>query len=300
MTPETPAALDAIGFIAGCGESAGELESRVQKCRLAWAELEEKLNSAEETGCFGVKFTASDRIPAEVIDEAGEITQKLYGFRMQEIPGFYLSRGVGLLWGGCLIGDPEENLSLLFLRSTFRNRTKWLFYQRKELMAHELCHSARQMICDLSLEEHFAYQTSPSRLRRYLGNCFIRDTDALLFFVPTLILLAAQISRIFWLPALPILPFWIMALAAPLWLFARNTISRRSVKQAANALKRAGVEQFQAVMFRCTRSELDKIAATVHDRASLLDYVNKKAGEELRWQVILQRFIVPPDAGEEI
>lgn len=291
------AALDAAGFIAGCGESAAELLQRVERHRQAWAAVNESLASGGKAEYFGVTITADDRIPPEVMTEAGDLTDELYAFRMTEIPGFYLSRGVGMLWGGCLIGDPDESLALLFLRGSFRNRRKWLFYNRQELTAHELCHSARQMISDLSLEEHFAYQTSPSRLRRYLGNCFIRDLDALLFFVPTLILLAAQLCRIFWLRELPISPFWAAALAAPAWLLLRNAAARRCVKKAAAALQSAGVKKASAIMFRCTATELAEIARSVHDRDSLLAYAAPKAEAEVRWQVITERFITPD--GEE-
>ena len=210
MEIEELTALDAAGFIAGCGETEAEYLDRVSKIRAAHADFLDRLQAsgaAEALEDLTVK--SEDAIPAEFYDIPAEMTRLLYGFEVRHVPGFFLSRKVGLLWGGCLIGDPELNFSLFLLRGTFRNRKKWLFYSRDELLAHELCHSARQSLGEATLEEFFAYQTSPSKLRRNLGNCFIRDRDAVLFVLPSLLLLLAELARSFLFPAFPAWIFWI-------------------------------------------------------------------------------------------
>ena len=211
---ERYAALDASGFLPGVGEEPVDFESRIAAIRAAHEEFGEELAEKGEVVVFDeFRLRESERIPADIIAEAGEVTGGLYDFRTAHVPGFFISRDVGLLWGGCMISDTELPFSFFLIRGAFRNRQRWFLYNRRELLAHELCHSMRQPLRDVPLEEFFAYRTSPSPFRRYLGNCFIRDYDALLFVIPVFILLGSVLLQSFWLPALPVWPFWIVALA---------------------------------------------------------------------------------------
>ena len=249
------AELDGAGFLPRRGESAEQFFRRVETILGIHREFEAELAAAGEVGVYGLQLRSQDRIPDEIIGEAEEVTDRLYSFRTRHVPGFFLSRDVGLLWGGCMICDPDHPLSVFLIRGAFRKRQRWLFYNRRELLAHELCHSMRQSLEEITLEEYFAYQTSPSRLRRYLGNCFIREYDAIWFVIPALLLLLAQVAQSFWLPGLPVWPFWPVALAYPAFLLIRNGISRRLVKRAAKKLAAFGVEKPSAVLFRLDRSD---------------------------------------------
>lgn len=297
--PESPlergVAFDRAGFLPGVGEAAETFFRRVEETLAAHRAFEEELAAAGELVVFeDIRVSEAERIPAEIIAEADEVTGRLYDFRVSHVPGFFLSRDVGMLWGGCLIGDTEQLLSIFLIRGAFRNRERWLFYNRRELLAHELCHSMRQSLHDPSLEEYFAYQTSPSPLRRYLGNCFIHDYDAILFVVPALLLLLIQCLNAFWLPQLPTWPAWPLAFAYPLFLLIRNGRSRHRVKRAAKALARMGVRRPEAVLFRSTAAEIAAIGA-LPDRAAFDAWVRRRAQEEFRWEIIRRRFL---DGGE--
>ncbi len=286
---ERYAELDAAGFLPGVGEAAADFESRIAAIREAHRQFEEELSANGEVKVFQeFLLKESERIPAEIIAEADDLTGELYDFRTVHVPGFFLSRDVGLLWGGCMISDTELPFSFFLIRGAFRKRQKWFLYNRKELLAHELCHSMRQPLRDVPLEEFFAYRTSPSRFRRYLGNCFIRDYDALLFVIPVFILLGAVIVQSFLLPALPAWPFWILALAYPAYLLYRNARARHWVFKAAKALKRFGVEKPMAVLFRSTTPEIRELGK-LKSPESLRAYVDGK--QELRWQIIRRRFL---------
>ena len=286
---ERYAELDAAGFLPGVGEAAADFESRIAAIREAHRQFEEELSANGEVKVFQeFLLKESERIPAEIIAEADNLTGELYDFRTVHVPGFFLSRDVGLLWGGCMISDTELPFSFFLIRGAFRKRQKWFLYNRKELLAHELCHSMRQPLRDVPLEEFFAYRTSPSRFRRYLGNCFIRDYDALLFVIPVFILLGAVIVQSFLLPALPAWPFWILALAYPAYLLYRNARARHWVFKAAKALKRFGVEKPMAVLFRSTTPEIRELGK-LKSPESLRAYVDGK--QELRWQIIRRRFL---------
>lgn len=286
---ERYAELDAAGFLPGVGEAAADFESRIAAIREAHRQFEEELSANGEVKVFQeFLLKESERIPAEIIAEADDLTGELYDFRTVHVPGFFLSRDVGLLWGGCMISDTELPFSFFLIRGAFRKRQKWFLYNRKELLAHELCHSMRQPLRDVPLEEFFAYRTSPSRFRRYLGNCFIRDYDALLFVIPVFILLGAVIVQSFLLPALPAWPFWILALAYPAYLLYRNARARHWVFKAAKTLKRFGVEKPMAVLFRSTTPEIRELGK-LKSPESLWAYVDEK--QELRWQIIRRRFL---------
>lgn len=197
-----------------------------------------------------------------------------------------------------MISDPDEFLSIFLIRGAFRTRRKWLFYNRQELLAHELCHSMRQSLRDVPLEEFFAYQTSPSRLRRYLGNCFIREYDAVWFVIPALLLFGAQLTQSFWLPGLPVWPFWPLALAYPAFLLVRNALSRRLVFRAERRLAVFGIDNPGALLFRLTTPEIREIGGLT-DRALFDRFVEERAAAELRWRVIRSRFIRKPQEEEE-
>ena len=282
--------LDAAGFPAGRGESEDEYLERIAKIRFAHAEFSSRLeNEIEVEALPGVTVRKDDAIPPDFYDAPAEITRNLYGFEVRHVPGFFLSRQVGLLWGGCLIGDTERHFSLFLLRDTFRTRKKWFFYRRDELLAHELCHSARQALSENTLEEFFAYQTSPSALRRRFGNCFINDRDAVLFVVPPLLLLAAEILRNVWFVWFPSWIFWILALVYPAYLLIRNQRSASLLKKAKRKLEEFGVAMPLAVLFRCTREEMTEIAS-LGDAESWAGYVDAKAEREVRWRIIGERF----------
>lgn len=292
--------LDGAGFLPRRGESAEQFFRRVETILGIHREFEAELAAAGEVGVYGLQLRSQDRIPDEIIGEAEEVTDRLYSFRTRHVPGFFLSRDVGLLWGGCMICDPDHPLSVFLIRGAFRKRQRWLFYNRRELLAHELCHSMRQSLEEITLEEYFAYQTSPSRLRRYLGNCFIREYDAIWFVIPALLLLLAQVAQSFWLPGLPVWPFWPVALAYPAFLLIRNGISRRLVKRAAKKLAAFGVEKPSAVLFRLDCGEIRRIGA-MERPGEFEQYAAERKESDFRWAILCARFLTgnPPPEPEE-
>ncbi|MDR0933160.1 MAG: hypothetical protein LBM70_09115 [Victivallales bacterium] len=282
-------ALDTAGFLPGVGESIADFEERIRAVIDAQREFEEELSANGEVTVFGeFLLKASERIPAEIIAEADELTEKLYAFRSDHVPGFFLSRNIGPLWGGCMVSDTELPFSFFLIRGAFRKRPRWFLYNRKELLSHELCHWMRQSLHDVPLEEFFAYRTSPSRLRRYIGNCFIRDRDALLFVIPVFVLLGAVLIQSFYLPSFWVWPFWIMALSYPGYLFFRNAKARHWVFKAEKKLRLFGVQTPLPVLFRATTPEIREIGELA-DIESFRAYLDSK--DELRWQIIRHRFL---------
>ncbi len=283
--------LDAAGFLPQPGESAEQFAERVESILTCHADFDRQLSEYGKLTVFdSIEVSETEKIDPQLLSDSGDVTWELYRFRSTHVPGFFLSRSIGALWGGCLIGDPDLNFSVFLIRNIFRFRERWLFYRRTELFAHELCHSMRMDLHETTLEEYFAYQTSPSPLRRYLGNCFIRDLDAVLFVLPTLILLAAVMVRDFAFHALPVWPFWILALIYPAFLLLRNARSRSIVKRAEKKLASFGVEDISPVLFRCTREELLALGK-LDSREDFDQFRLEMAQQELRWKIINTRFI---------
>ena len=252
--------LEKAGYFPAPGENEQAFFDRVEKTSAVFEEFAGELqNGSAEFDSVRVK--PEEQIPDSFVREAGDVTEQLYGFRISHVPGFFLTGGVGLLWGGCMIGDCDSGFSLFLIRNAFRNRSRYLIYDRRELFAHELCHAARMPLGDNPrFEEHFAYQTSGSSLRRGWGNCFIHSYDALLFVAGSLLLPIGQCLQLFLLPQLPIAPFWVLAFAYPLFLIIRNLCARRVLRKAECFLKQKGFSQPHFVLFRSTDSEIAELA----------------------------------------
>lgn len=281
--------LDSRGFFPAPGEDETAFLSSVRKLAESYEALEAGLASGEKLD-EAVGFRIGEGIPIgpDVMSEAAEETREKFDFEIDWVPGYFLSRGLGFLWGGCTIVT-DTDLALFFIRRDFRERKKWFLYSRRELLAHELCHVARNRLNDPEFEEHFAYMTSTSPLRRLLGNCFRSSFDAILFLVPILILLAAQTLTCFEILILPQLPFWILALIGPGWLVIRNHLTRKRYERAEENLRQAGIVHPRSVLFRASREEILAVSRSnpVEVRTLIRSFMEK----ELRWRIIAARFL---------
>lgn len=290
------AEFDAAGIFPCPGETLSDFKARLLLHAEVLEDFESTLkNSGEYTLFDNFKLYETDRIDVDIINEATAITERLYRFSISWVPGFFLSRSIGWLWGGYAIHIPEEHITVFLIRKVFKYKPKWFIYRRDELLSHELCHAARSPLRDRQFEEYFAYQTAPSIIRRYIGNCFRTQLDAVLFLVPVLILLVAQMLDTFTSLTPPIWLLWITALIFPGFLFVRNQYSRNCYKKASSALSGIGVSGVDAVLFRCTSSEIMQIAKFNNDKDGLRNCLEQYIAKELRWKIIQCRFINLPD-----
>ena len=284
------AELDRSGFLPCPGESCADFFQRFQLSEEAFSVFEAEMREKQETAVFDeIRVRAVDRIPPEIIAEAAGKTRELYGFENRRVPGFFLSGKVGALWGGCMIGDPDNGFAMLLLRSCFRRKQRWYVYDRAELLAHELCHAMRQSLSESRLEEYFAYQTGKSFLRRNFGNCFIRECDAVFFILPAFILLGATILREAVNMQFPLWPFWGLTAVYPLFLIFRNFLSVRVVRKAEKKLRLFGVEKPGPVLFRSTFEELETMGK-LKNKEEFEEFRKEKSQSELRWAIINSRF----------
>ena len=292
--PNAPYELDSHGLLAAPGETLESFAARIDELLRIRARFDlctgGEADSSQIEAEVGFKVGAVEPMDAGIIAEAGDKTEKLFGFRADWVPAFFPSRGLGLLWGGCTV-ITESGFPVFFLRRGFRNKPKWFIYRRDELLAHELCHAVRGCLEDETYEEHFAYMTSASGFRRWCGNCFRREWDAIAFLIPVVLLLAVQIIVYSGVLNLPLWPFWVAAFAFPAFLIVRNIPERRTYFTARAKLERGGFANPDAALFRMTADEIRTAARTPDD--SLDAFLRTKSDAELRWQILLQRFQHP-------
>ncbi len=290
--PETPYELDSHGLIAAPGETLEAFAARIDellrtRARFDLCTEDDRGGSESLEAEIGFKVGTVEPIGTEIVAEAADKTEKLFGFRADWVPAFFPTRGLGLLWGGCTV-ITDSGFPVFFLRRGFRSKPKWFIYRRDELLAHELCHAVRGCLEDEPYEEHFAYMTSDSAFRRWTGNCFRREWDAIAFLIPVVLLLVAQIVVYSGLLRLPIWPFWILAFAFPVFLIARNIPDRRRFFAARSKLEKNGFANPDAAMFRMTADEIRTLARTPD--SEIQQYLENKSNTELRWQILIHRF----------
>ena len=285
--------LDSNGILAAPDENVISFRKRTREILSGIVKFEKQLEEQGDIRLFdSITVKKERRIPDEVLREASEINDRAYKFHIAWIPGFFISESLGLFWGGCAISSHENDLSLFLIRANFAKKRRWLFYRRDELLSHELSHIARVPINDRTFEEHFAYALSPSRLRRYMGNCFQRTYDAAFFILPFFLLLAAQTAQlVFSLEKMPIYPFWLLIAVYPAYLLVRNQKSRNIISRARKNLVNAGIAEPEPVLFRCTRDEISAISAFSNDILGLQEWLGKRANSRLRWRIIYERFL---------
>ena len=292
--PDAPYELDAHGLIAAPGETLESYSARIDELLRTRARFD--LCADGQTGAaqleneVGFKIGEVEPMDAAIVAEAADKTEKLFGFRADWVPAFFPSRGLGLLWGGCTV-ITDSGFPVFFLRRGFRSKPKWFIYRRDELLAHELCHAVRGCLEDETYEEHFAYMTSASAFRRWSGNCFRRERDAIIFLLPVVLLLVVQVIVYTGVLNLPLWPFWIIAFAFPAFLIGRNIPERRTFFAARAKLDRLNFVNPDAALFRMTADEIRALARTPDDR--LASFLQDKADAELRWQILIHRFQQP-------
>jgi len=284
--------LDKEGFILGKDETLEDYKVRHDKIFNDIRDLDNELkddNSFIIYGKLGIKNNY--RIEQSLCEKAKLIVSAKYAFEPSLIQSFYAPKKFGFFVGGCAVSF-DSGLSVILLRNVFKYKKKWLFYTSLELLAHELCHSARTPIKDNKLEEFFAYNISTSPLRRYLGNCFRSQLDSILILAPILLLMAVTILKTMSYPLINTLFFWILILIYPAFLGIRNHVALTKLNKAKKNLLLflSKKENIMPLLFRCSFDEISSIAR-MKDKTNFDSFLYEKAQFELRWKVILSRFI---------
>ena len=283
--------FDENGLFLADKENANEFKKRM---KLLFNNINKVYDDIENKSNYkifdNITATKDDIISNDIMQEASTRTENLFAFSASWVPGFFLSKSLGLMWGGCAVYYPESGLSMFLIRKSFKENEKFFIYKRKELLSHELCHAARLPLNDPVYEEHFAYMTSKNKFRQYFGNCFQGRWDAHLFLGPVLLLLAVQIFRTFVTSTdIIIAPFWILIIIYPIYMLLRSHKQRKDYFKAMKNLKALKITEPRAILFRSVKKEISRMALL--EGKSLINFINYKCKESLRWKIIKKRFL---------
>lgn len=285
------AELDAQGISPSPQETLEEFAERLEGLNLNFAKMEDALHHNGEYNVEGVTVKASARISEEIFEEPMERTNRLFGFRCDWVPGFFFQASPLSFFGGYAFYFFPEFFAMFLARNCFRNKRKWLFIERDELVAHEMCHIARAALQSQAYEELFAYQTATTTFRRFTGGIFREQLDSFLFLGATFFLLFWQLARAIWLPQLPAWGGWVILLLDVSFLLIRHGITYHRFTTALGKLVQLyGDEAIaRAVLFHASDDEIPQLAQA-KDLSVLL---NEWAQFQLRWQIIRHRFPWP-------
>ena len=269
------------------GEAPDAFVKRLEILQENLHEMEEKLKKEGKYSIEGMEVHPGERIPETLFAAPGEMTRRLYGFQCQWVPGFFTDPRHSLLFGGTAFYFYPRLFAMFIIRSCFRTRRKWLWYQRDELLAHELCHVARLPLNSSVYEEHVAYQSALSPFRRATGGIFHAEREVLAFLLATLLLLAWQALRTFACPFWPVWPGWLPLVIVTMWLVGRHIRDTGTFNAAGRKLAEyyGSPEKGRIALFHCTDGEIQTMAKTSDISAE----IERLSQSELRWKILQHR-----------
>ncbi len=290
------ATLDARGLFPAPGEDAAGFASRLEMLDRNLTGVEDTLREQGRYELSGLVLKPEDRIDPVLFTEAGELTDSLFAFRVDWVPGFYTDPHHAWLFGGCAFFDPDDFLTLFIIRKSFAKSPRWFLYDRRELLAHELTHVARNALRAERFEERFAYQTAKTAFRRSLGSVFRSQSDSFILLASVLLLVCAQFTQVLFLAWIPVWLFWLGVGGTVGRLAFRHWQTGAEFAAARYRLRPAFGAHALAVLCRCTDAEVRELADLPPAPAAAWLEARKASGE-LRWQVIFARFTT--EAGDQ-
>ncbi len=167
------------GFIPGPNETETAFTERVVFCQNLKQHLIQKVGAQ-------LPFEMNDQMSKDLLNQVLFFTQDLYGIRPQWVPLFFSNYQLAPWHGGCAwifqLDEQTPTAAFLQLRARFRTSPTYFgLYHRHELIAHELAHVGRMLYQEPQYEEIFAYQSSSSSWRRWLGPIVQSSKESLLF-----------------------------------------------------------------------------------------------------------------------
>lgn len=273
------------GFIPGPTETEEAFCERITYCQ----DLEKNLKNV-----IGAElpFTTQDFQSKEILEQTLPLTENLYGIQPQWVPLFFGNYQLSPWHGGCAwifqLNDQTPTTAFLQLRATFKHSSTFLkIYHRRELIAHELAHVGRMMYDEPQFEEFFAYASSPSRWRRWLGP-IVQSSKESLYFILLLGLVIMTDFALFSLgPKMTVIAWWIRllpiaAIALGLGRLAyRHHILKRCLKTLEDLFAPL---QAKHLLYRLRDHEIKQFSQ--FSAAKIEEFIKDSAQHEFRWKFL--------------
>lgn len=273
------------GFIPGPDETESEYNDRISFCQ----NIEQRLKETEDSQ---LPFEINDAKSKDILEEAFPLTEKFYGIEAKWIPVFFSNHQLAPWHGGCAwifqLNEQSPTSAFLQLRARFRDSPTFLgIYNRQELIAHETSHVGRMLYQEPQFEEFFAYQSSSSPFRRWVGPIIQSSKES--FFI--LILLGFVVlsdlallslgPQMFWISlGLKLLPLFVI-----LYGIIRLFIRHRALHQCLKNLKKIYPPlQAQHLCYRLRDAEIKEFSKLTPQEIQL--FISRKAQNSFRWNVL--------------
>jgi hypothetical protein len=187
----------------------------------------------------------------------------------------YKDEGLFFWEGGCMWYSEEKNEPpTIQLRSHFITKKRLYFlYSKEEILAHEALHAIRASLGSHRFEEHFAYLTSTSQFRRFLGPLFTEPKEARYLLITSLLSFFTCLVS----PVLSLLMVGIVFFA----LFGRlirNWHLFFSCKRKLSFF----TDKPLALMLRLTDEEI--LFFATHNKEQCRDWIQAQKKQNFRWQ----------------
>ncbi len=228
-----------------------------------------------------------------VIDYSDHLKKCLHSlFFIDPLPHLASYETKGLhFWEGAAMCSYEEggsSLPKILVSSKFK-RGKYLWYDRDEVLAHEIFHAARIMYHEPKFEELLAYQTSKNRLRQMLGPMFQNPSESMFFLFSVFLSLCVTLSSIF-VDIEIIFYVQYVPIVYMLYLFFRVHYRQGQLKQAVKNIGPFLKDRSFALPFvaRLTDDEIKILSISSFE--DLHEFFDKEKKSDIRMKMLIRTF----------
>lgn len=277
------------GFIPGPLESEEEFKKRIDYCHHLESHLKNSLGTE-------LPFETQDPNSKEVLEQTLPLTQNLYGIQPCWVPLFFGNYQLAPWHGGCAwifqLNDQTPTAAFLQLRGNFYKASRFLgIYHRRELIAHELAHVGRMLYQEPKFEEFFAYESSPSRWRRWLGPIVESSKESFIFMLVLGFIFMIDFALFSLGPIMSAWGWWLKLIPLLLicWAFGRlsyrHYILNRCLKRLQTCLPQ---RQAKHLLYRLLDREIEQFGKWSPEK--IKEYVNQEAISSFRWTFLKELY----------
>ncbi|MCB1082053.1 MAG: hypothetical protein KDK63_02795 [Chlamydiia bacterium] len=274
ITPSELKDLGEKGFIAAPDESEEAFVKRV--------DMLTNLAKSPESLLTGFSFETVDLERCQFL-----------GANPHWIPLTYSNKKLAPWQGAAMwLFEGRATFPIIQLRKGFK-KGRYLFYSKEEVLAHEVVHAMRMGFNEPRFEELLAYYHSKSTVRKFLGPLFRTPKQALIFIGWVAVSIGCQAISLFLIDSPFSFLFRGLAFLPLIDLAFRGALLLRDFRLLKKAIKKLGTifskrgDPF-AIAIRLKDSEIQMFASK--DREDLLQAIEKKVPDSLRWRQILAQF----------
>lgn len=274
-----------LGLIPGPDETEAALAERAAFCQNLEQHLVQKVGAE-------LPFDLKDQSFKVLLEEVFPLTEELYGISPQWVPLFFSNHHLAPWHGGCAwifqLDEESPTSAFLQLRARFRTSDSFLgIYHRKELIAHELAHVGRMLYQEPQFEEFFAYQSSQSKWRRWLGPIVQSSRESLFFILLLAIVIMADFATLSLGPNMAMLAWWIKLVPVVVVFLGlgRLFLRHRQIKKCLLKLKTLfDTATAHHLLYRLRDHEIKQFSKNTPSQ--IKNFIEESSNNSFRWQFL--------------